>query len=186
MDVAQINSNTPVDESFLKFFVRYIGSVIYEVFLSPLNVYPGPFWCRISNLPAAWQLWHGTHAYWINRLHKKYGEVARISPTELSYTSAQAWKDIYGHAHDGKPTNGKEPRFYGPVKDLDNKTPGILESDDANHTRMRKIFSHAFSHKAIQEQEPIFQKYTSSLIKKLKMAIAEDSKRQFDILAWYK
>lgn len=104
----------------------------------------------------------------------------------MSYTSAQAWKDIYGHAHDGKRTNGKEPRFYGPVKDLDNKTPGILESDDANHTRMRKIFSHAFSHKAIQEQEPIFQKYTSSLIKKLKMAIAEDSKRQFDILAWYK
>lgn len=51
---------------------------------------------------------------------------------------------------------------------------------------MRKIFSHAFSHKAIQEQEPIFQKYTSSLIKKLKLAIAEDSKRQFDILAWYK
>ena len=27
-------------------------------------------------------------------------------------------------------TNSKEPRFYGPVKDLDKKTPRISESDD--------------------------------------------------------
>ena len=33
-----------------------IGSVVYEAFLSLLNVYPGPFWYRTSNLPAAWQL----------------------------------------------------------------------------------------------------------------------------------
>ncbi|KAI8627216.1 cytochrome P450 [Xylariaceae sp. FL1651] len=167
------------------FAAQSVGSAIYEAFLSHRSVYPGPFWCQISNIPAAWHLWHGTHAYWINRLHKKYGDVVRITPSELSYANAQAWKDIYGHAHSGRRVNDKEPRFYGPVKDLDNKTPGILEADDQNHTRMRKIFSHAFSHKAIQEQEPIFQTYTSLLITKLKKVVAEDPRRQFDILAWY-
>jgi cytochrome P450 len=140
----------------------------------------------VSNLPAAWQLWHGTHTYWIHRLHQKYGPVVRVTPTELSYTDGRAWKDIYGHAHKDHRVNGKEPRFYGPVKDLDNKTPGILEADDQNHTRMRRIFSHAFSHRAIQEQEPIFQAYTDKLIRKLKEAVAADGKREFDILAWYK
>ena len=109
----------------------------------------------------------------------------RITPSELSYTSAQGWKDIYGHAHHGKQTNSKEPRFYGLPSDLDNKTPGILEADDENHARMRKIFSNAFSHKAIQEQEPLFRTHVDLLVKKLKIATAEDSERQFDIALWY-
>jgi len=29
----------------------------------------------------------------------------RITPSELSYASAQAWKDIYGHAYYEKQTN---------------------------------------------------------------------------------
>lgn len=72
------------------------------------------------------------------------------------------------------------------MKDLDNGTPGILEADDVNHARFRKIFSHAFSPKALQEQEPIFQKYTSLLIHKLKDKIDGNSQGEFDILAWYK
>lgn len=131
-------------------------------------------------------MWHGTHPYWLDGLHKKYGHVVRVSPSELSYTDGQAWKDIYGHTRDGKRGCAKEPRFYGPVKDLDNGTPGILEADDVNHTRFRKIFSHAFSPKALQEQEPIFQKYTSLLIDKLKEKIGGNSHGEFDLLAWYK
>ena len=93
----------------------------------------------------------------MHRLHKKYGDVVPITPSELSYASARAWKDIYGHAHHGKQTNGKEPCFHGLPRDLDKETPGILEPDDENHTRMRKIFSYAFSQKAIQEQEPLIR-----------------------------
>ena len=109
----------------------------------------------------------------------------RITPSELSYASAQGWKDIYGHAHHGRQINGKEPRFYGLPRDLDNKTPGILEADDENHARMRKIFSHAFSHKAIREQEPVFQTHVNELVQKLKDATAEDPKREFDLGLWY-
>ncbi|PMD41851.1 cytochrome P450 [Hyaloscypha variabilis F] len=167
------------------FLVQYISSIIYEALLSPLSAYPGPFWCQVSHLPAAWQLWRGTHAFWIHRLHKKYGDVVRVTPSELSYASAQAWKDIYGHAHHGKQTNGKEPRFYGLPRDLDNKTPGILEADDENHARMRKIFSHAFSHKAIQEQEPLIRTHVDKLVTKLREATVENSVRKFDICLWY-
>ncbi|KLU92793.1 hypothetical protein MAPG_11778 [Magnaporthiopsis poae ATCC 64411] len=164
---------------------QYIVFLVRSLFLSGLRDYPGPFWCRISHVPAMWHLWHGTHAYWIHRLHQRYGSVVRVTPTELSYTDAEAWKDIYGHAHQSHQVNGKEPRFYGPVKDLDNGTPGILEAGDEDHTRMRRIFSHAFSHKAIREQEPIFQAYTDKLISKLREVMATDEGREFDILAWY-
>ena len=109
----------------------------------------------------------------------------RITPSELSYSSAQGWKDIYGHANHGKQANTKEPRFYGSPSDLDNKTPGILEADDENHARMRKVFSNAFSPKAIQEQDPLFRTHVDLLVKELKIATADDSERQFDIAMWY-
>lgn len=161
-------------------------SIIYEAFFSPLSKYPAPFYCHMSHFPAAWHMWHGTHTYWINRLHKKYGYVVRTSPSELSFIDGQAWKDIYGHTREGKKGCAKEPRFYGPVKDLDNGTPGILESDDVNHARFRRIFSHAFSPKALLEQEPIFQKYTTLMIHKLKEKMAGEGQENFDLLAWYK
>ncbi|KAF6837161.1 cytochrome P450 [Colletotrichum plurivorum] len=173
------------------FLALYITSIAYEAFISPLSKYPAPIYCHISHFPVAWHMWHGTLPYWIDRLHKKYGPIVRVSPTELSYTASQAWKDVYGHSRgsDEKKKRGcaKNPRFYGPVRDLDNGTPGILEADDANHARFRRIFSHAFSAKALLEQEPIFEKYTSLLVRRLKDKMAEGSSRGggFDLSAWY-
>lgn len=131
-------------------------------------------------------MWHGTHTYWIDRLHRKYGYVVRTSPCELSFIDGGAWKDIYGHSRGDKKGCGKDPRFYGTVKDLDNGTPGLFESDDINHARFRRIFSHAFSPKALLEQEPIFQKYTTLMVNKLKEKMARDAQDKFDLLAWYK
>ncbi|EFQ36369.1 cytochrome P450 [Colletotrichum graminicola M1.001] len=165
--------------------VAYIASVVYEAFISPLSKYPAPIYCHVSHLPVAWHMWRGTHPYWLDGLHKRYGRVVRVSPSELSYTDGRAWKDIYGHTREGKRGCPKNPRFYGPVKDLDNGTPGILEADDVNHARFRRIFSHAFSPKALQEQEPIFQKYTTLLTQRLKEKMDGNSQGEFDLLAWY-
>ncbi|KAK2008307.1 cytochrome P450 [Colletotrichum eremochloae] len=167
------------------FLFGYIASVVYDAFISPLSKYPAPIYCHVSHLPVAWHMWRGTHAYWLDSLHQKYGHVVRVSPSELSYTDARAWKDVYGHSRAGKRGCAKNPRFYGPTKDLDNGTPGILEADDVNHARFRRIFSHAFSPKALQEQEPIFQKYTTLLIQRLKEKMAGGSQGVFDLLAWY-
>lgn len=32
----------------------------------------------------------------MKKLHDKYGPAVRFGPTDLSYTSAQAWQDVHG------------------------------------------------------------------------------------------
>ena len=169
----------------MQVFIHYIVSTFYEAFVSPLSAYPGPFYCHISNFPAALRLWQGTHPFWIDRLHRQYGKVVRITPSELSYVDAQAYKDIYGQAPAGKQNNRRDERFYGSTRDIPNQTAGLNEADDSGHARMRKVLGHGFSSKAMTEQEYKFQNHTSKLVRNLKTAVTADPTKAFDMAAWY-
>lgn len=48
-----------------------------------------------------------------------------------------------------------------------NNAHSILSAKDHDHRRLRRLISHAFSEKALREQEPILQDYTGRLIKRL-------------------
>ena len=50
-----------------------------------------------------------------------------------------------------------------------------------DHTRMRKLLSHAFSDKAMKEQEPIVQEYVNLLMDKLH----ERGEQKIDICSWF-
>ena len=41
----------------------------------------------------------GRYPHKIAALHKKYGDVVRIAPNDLSFGTAQSFQDIYGHAN---------------------------------------------------------------------------------------
>ena len=47
----------------------------------------------------------------------------------------------------------------------------IVIQDPAEHARTRKIFSPAFSERALTQQEPIFRKYADQLARNLKRGI---------------
>jgi hypothetical protein len=66
------------------------------VFLHPLRKYPGPtLWCA-TRLPWCWYQSQGTLNQKLLELHLKYGQTVRVAPNELSFTSDEAWKTIYG------------------------------------------------------------------------------------------
>lgn len=56
--------------------------------------------------------------------------------------------------------------------------------DDENHSKNRKLLSHAFSDKALQEQEPLIQKYVDQLVDRLKEVTSEDG-QPIDMTKWY-
>jgi cytochrome P450 len=58
----------------------------------------------------------------------------------------------------------------------------ILTADRDTHTRQRRLLSHAFSEKALREQEGILQAYVDKLLAQLSF---RDSSEPFDIVAWY-
>ena len=116
---------------------------------------------------------------WIVSLHARYGEVVRVAPNELSFSGADAFKDIYGHRKQGTTTLLKDPDFYiSGDSDLRN----ITNAEGAEHSRQRRIFTNAFSDRALKMQEPLFLTYVDKLIQKLRKAIAQDIQRKFNLV----
>ncbi|PLB47616.1 benzoate 4-monooxygenase cytochrome P450 [Aspergillus steynii IBT 23096] len=135
--------------------------VLFNVYLHPLRGYPGPWLWAATRLPWCWYQFHGTLNQKLLALHEQYGQVVRVAPNELSFTTATAWKAIYGPRSDEMPKD--------PVFSLLTPTgvPNILTADRATHTRHRRLLSHAFSEKALREQNGIIEGYVKQLITQL-------------------
>ncbi|KAK0642473.1 Cytochrome P450 monooxygenase rdc4 [Lasiodiplodia hormozganensis] len=144
--------------------VYALGVAIYNVYFHPLSKYPGPKLYAASRIPYALDLSYGTINQAISDAHKKYGDVVRIAPNELSFISGDtAWNDIYGFRGAKKPEFGKDRDWYNkPV----NGTYSMLGAGREDHSRMRRVFSHAFSDKALREQEPLIQRYIGMLMQR--------------------
>lgn len=140
-----------------------IGLAVYNLFLHPLHSYPGPTVWRMSSLPLSWHMWNGTLMRKIERFHSQYGETIRIAPDELSYTNAQAWKDIFAHIP-GKEEWPKHPRR---TQKTPNGIPNILGAEKEPHARYRRLLAHAFSEKGLREQEGLIGGYVNLLIERL-------------------
>ncbi|KAI9036625.1 cytochrome P450 [Aspergillus affinis] len=131
---------------------------LYNLYLHPLRGYPGPAIWAASRLPWCWYQFNGTLNQRLLSLHRKHGQTVRVAPNELSFTTAAAWKTIYGPRSDEM---SKDPVFslLTPTG-----VPNILTADRATHTRHRRLFSHAFSEKALREQNDIIEYYLNRLM----------------------
>ncbi|OCK74119.1 cytochrome P450 [Lepidopterella palustris CBS 459.81] len=153
----------PILAIFLIFIYVFVLG-IYNVYFHPLSGYPGPKLYAATRLRWSLDVLSTKSAFKLDKLHKEYGDVVRFGPNELSYINPKVWKDIYatrsGESHSQMQ---KDPWHY----QKHDKTPSLHVSGDADHTRMRRLISHAFSDKALRDQEPIMQSYTNLLMSRL-------------------
>ncbi|KAI1335368.1 cytochrome P450 [Xylariaceae sp. FL0016] len=142
--------------------LRFAGSIIYNLFFHPLRDYPGPLLHRATKIPKQVILLRGALGSKTEELHRKYGEVVRLAPDELSYIQPQAWKDIFGRP--GKKEMIKDQQFFGmKVKGAWN----LVTAPHDDHARMRRLFTHAFSNTALKAQEPLLVKYVDQMVNKI-------------------
>jgi cytochrome P450 len=155
--------------------------ILYNIFLHPLRSFPGPLLGRATLIEYQRQTLKGYSHLWIHDLHKKYGPVVRFSPNVLSFIEPEVWKDVYGY----KATSfHKEVQFfYGP--DAYGSPPGIVRADNISHARQRKLVSHAFSDKALKEQEYLLKSYVETLVEQLKKIATAKDGGQADLVKWY-
>jgi hypothetical protein len=74
-----------------------IVSTYNTAFRGSLAQIPGPVSRHLSILPYIQDLISGRSVNSTVALHKKYGDVVRLAPNEVSFTSGEsAWPDIYG------------------------------------------------------------------------------------------
>ncbi|KAJ5701926.1 Cytochrome monooxygenase lcsI [Penicillium malachiteum] len=113
-------------------------------------------------------------------LHNKYGDVVRTGPSALTYRSTQGWNDIYGHRKAGAGSFLKDPTFFpvGPYG------ANLLNSNNEDHARERRLLSHAFSEKSLREQEELIQSYADLLVSRLSEETS-GSKNPVDLSCWY-
>ena len=89
------------------------------------------------------------------------------------------WKDVYGHRATSSFQKTKE--FYGP--DALGDPPGLIRADDASHARQRKLVSHAFSDKALKDQELLLKRHVMLLVEKLQELAAAN--KDVNMVDWY-
>ena len=134
---------------------------IYNVYLHPLRKFPGPWLAKATPLPFTRRLLNGQMVDWTLHLHRKYGDVVRIQPDELSFTLAQAWTDVFA----------SRPQLPKPEKGTIVPPNGVrffaTFPKPEDHSRHRRILGHAFSDRALKEQEYILQNYTDFYITRL-------------------
>ncbi|KAF9877261.1 cytochrome P450 [Colletotrichum karsti] len=163
----------------------FVLRTIYYLTFHPLAGYPGPLLARITTVTSLWHRADGSNHSWPLLLHKRYGHVVRIGPNELSYTHPDAWHDIYAKAGGG----GHMPKdFVGLGPDMAAPEKGIVRADDVNHQRQRRIFSHAFSDRAVLKQEGLVQGHVRNLMRKLADENAEPASSapngRVDLVTW--
>lgn len=122
--------------------------VLYNVFFHPLRKFPGPW---LAGATSGWKAYKEvikgeTLAQELFDLHRRYGEIVRISPNELHFGNPNAFHDIY---HSSRRWD-KDPGLY--------RTPGVksgsfvfLKYDQAKERR--EVLLPIFSKKAIQNLE---------------------------------
>ena len=131
---------------------------------------------------------HGELRYLWSHLRRleSLGKAVRVSPNEVSFSSARSLKDIYG-AVPGTPTFTKS-EFYNVVSAGFESTSIGSERDPQVHSRMKRSLLSAFSAKSLREQEGIVQGCIDSFLVAIggkgQMEGGIDMTKWFEILAF--
>lgn len=91
----------------------YLCLILYNLFFHPLRSYPGLWTWAASDIQQTISLLRGQLSFDARRLHENNGEVVRVAPNQLSFNSARAWQEIYGHVKGSEALKfGKASTFY--------------------------------------------------------------------------
>ena len=77
-------------------FGVFTSLLVYRIWLSPLNKFPGPWQAKISNLWMTGKLSNYDCYLQSEELHKKYGKYVRIGANDLSISDANVHEQAFG------------------------------------------------------------------------------------------
>ncbi|PLB46468.1 benzoate 4-monooxygenase cytochrome P450 [Aspergillus steynii IBT 23096] len=134
----------------------FIGSAIFNLYLSPLARYPGPFLCKISSFPDFYWSLTGTRHLWIAHNQKVYGDVFRYRPDGLLFKTPRAYRDIFNNK-----ANVKRSKFYDIMTRHPEDTSTLTGTDPVLHAQKRRVLNSVFSEKSIRSMEPLLAKHVN-------------------------
>lgn len=137
----------------------YASLLVYRVLLSPLRAFPGPYGARISNFWFSMQLANHDAYKKVIKLHETYGNFVRIGSNDLSIRHPEAVNAIYGLG-----SKCRKADWY----DLTQPMISMQTTrHEAIHDKRRRIWSKAFSDKALRDYQEKIQTYQDKLITRI-------------------
>ncbi|KAI8633278.1 cytochrome P450 [Xylariaceae sp. FL1651] len=127
----------------------FISVIVYRLYFHPLAKFPGPFWARISAIPAYYYTLKKDRHVWLLRLQQKYGPNFRITPNSVLLNTPTAFRAIYN-----KKANVQKAEYYKVYPRQVGETTTWNSVDKVEHARKRRVLNNAFSDKALRSAEP--------------------------------
>ncbi|KAL9943998.1 hypothetical protein D7B24_000866 [Verticillium nonalfalfae] len=139
----------------------YASLLTYRAAFHRLNRFPGPFAARMSNFYITRRSVKNFQLFQeVQDLHKQYGDIVRIGPSELSIADPSFFHHI--HSNSSPFVKGPWYNILHPVVSLQ------LVRDKKEHSRRRKTWDKGFGSKALRDYEPRVVKYTDQLLNQIK------------------
>ncbi|EGR47512.1 cytochrome P450 [Trichoderma reesei QM6a] len=167
-----ISSSIQIHTCFL--FGLYSSLITYRLFFHPLNKFPGPLGARISTFWLTYRV-RGLDAWrQVAALHEQYGPFVRIAPSELSIRNPRAVAALHG------PASRCEK---GPIYDVTKPMTSLhMFRDRAIHNDLRRVWSQAFSDRALRGYNQRMSAYRSVLLGRIHAAKGES----MDMAKWFR
>ncbi len=134
----------------------YTSLIAYRSFFHPLNKFPGPFGARISTFWLSAHLKDGDAYRRVQNLHEQYGDFVRVGSSDLSIIHPKAVSAIYGQS--SQCTKAAWYNLTMPLISIHTLRVKAL------HDQRRRIWSPAFSDKALRGYEERIKKYRNKLL----------------------
>ncbi|KAL6231680.1 hypothetical protein BDW75DRAFT_233396 [Aspergillus navahoensis] len=145
----------------------------YRMFLSPLRHIDGPWTMRLSKLTHVWKQARYRNFEVLEDLHKRYGDVVRTGPNEVTVFGTVAYHKVHG-----KETRCTRAAYYDILQPLVTLT---TYRNAAAHAGRRKIWDLAFSPKAVELLEPLIYSKADLLLSQLQAK----GQQPLDISSWF-
>ncbi|KAK9350688.1 cytochrome P450 [Lipomyces doorenjongii] len=140
-----------------------VGHCIYMYEFDPHDLKRFPS-AGFSGITSLWSLYHNyryKRYYAIHKAHEKLGPAVRVQPNHISFSSPDAFYDIYSHSA----TRIIKDGFYDSISGEFRATGDTRSREE--HSRKRRVVAHAFSVRGVAEYEPAVMKATEDLVDQL-------------------
>ncbi|KAL8649988.1 MAG: hypothetical protein Q9226_005334, partial [Calogaya cf. arnoldii] len=143
--------------AFCALLVYCIFLAGYRLYFSPLAKFPGP---KLAALTLWYEFYFDLE---IERMHKQYGPVVRISPHELHNNDIEYYEELYVG-----PTTRRSEKYAWTTKQFGPSSSGFATPGHELHRIRRAALAPFFSTKCVQRLEPSVQSVIDKLIERLR------------------
>ncbi|KAL3584919.1 hypothetical protein FPOAC2_14700 [Fusarium poae] len=144
------------------FGIAYIlVNVIYNLFFHPLAKVPGPFLARLTKLWLLSEELGGDAANTLARLHKKHGQLVRVSPNEVAIND----RDTFTTINRQGTKFYKEKTFYNGFSGLHGNL--FTYQDPEDHSRRKRLMAPSFSQASLAAHEVIIYECMKPLLNEI-------------------